>query len=62
MHHIQPKCPEKLGVVMREVLLSHVEELLFGITRELRPALAVCDPTWPFVDRGHSSSNVAAWQ
>ena len=46
---------------MREVLLSRVEELLLGITCELRPAFAVCDPAGPFIGRGHPSSNVAAW-
>ncbi len=31
-------------MVMSEVLLSRVEELLFGIACELRPALAISDP------------------
>jgi hypothetical protein len=34
---------------------------LLRIACELRPAFAVCDPAGPFGDRGHPSSNVAAW-
>jgi DNA-binding SARP family transcriptional activator len=45
-------------VVMREVLLSRVEELLLGIACESRPAFAVCNPAGPFGDRGHSSSTL----
>ena len=41
--------PRGAGVVMCEVSLSRVEELLLGIARESRPALAVGDPAVPFV-------------
>ena len=40
-------------MVMCEVPLSRFEELLLGIAREARPALAVGDPTVPFRDLGH---------
>ncbi len=43
--------------MMCEVLLGRIEELLLGITTELRPTFAVGDPTWLFVDRSHISSN-----
>ena len=42
--HIQLQRPEELGVMMRDVLLSRLEQLLLGATCELRPALAVGDP------------------
>ena len=46
-------------MVMSEVSLSRIEELLFGITLELRPTLAICDPAVLFSDRGHLSSVTA---
>jgi hypothetical protein len=52
VHHVQPKRPEELGVMMREVPLRRLEELLRGVPRELRPAFAVGDPPVPFRD-GH---------
>jgi hypothetical protein len=45
--------------MMSEVILSRIEELLFGTATELRPALAISDPTVFFVDRGHLSSVTA---
>jgi hypothetical protein len=39
--------------MMSEVSLCRVEQLLFGIARELRPALTECDPTVSVLDRGH---------
>jgi hypothetical protein len=59
-HHVSPQCPEELRVVMCEVPLSRFEELLLGIAREARPALAVGDPTMPFRDFGHLASVIAA--
>ena len=47
-------------MVMCEVPLSRFEELLLGIAREARPALAVGDPTMPFRDFGHLASVIAA--
>ena len=58
-HHVEPHRPEELWVMMCEVSLSRVEELLFGSASELRPALAIRDPTVFFVDRGHLSSVTA---
>jgi hypothetical protein len=40
-------------MVVCEVSLHCIEEVLIGLSRELRPALAVGDPPVPFVDRGH---------
>ena len=45
--HIQLQCPEELGVMMCDVLLSGIEELFLGASSELRPALAVGDPPRP---------------
>jgi hypothetical protein len=42
--------------MMCEVSLCRVEQLLFGIAHELRPALAIGNPAVLFVDRGHRSS------
>jgi hypothetical protein len=42
-------------MMMREVSLHHIEELLVGGPCELRPALAVGDPTMPFVDCGQDA-------
>ena len=53
--HIQLQCPEELGVMMCDVLLSGIEELFLGASSELRPALAVGDPQMLFFDRGHMS-------
>ena len=53
MHQIQPQRPEELWMMMREVSLSRFEQLLLGIARELRPALAVRDPSVSVLDRGH---------
>ena len=47
-------------MVMCEVPLSRFEELLLGIAREARPALAVGDPTVPFRDLGHVAFVIAA--
>jgi hypothetical protein len=41
-------------MVMGEMSLERVEQLLVGATRELRPALALDDPSLPLVDGGHS--------
>ena len=46
--------------MMCEVPLSRFEELLLGVARELRPALAVGDPAVPFRDRGHVALVIAA--
>jgi hypothetical protein len=59
-HHVSPQCPEELRMVMCEVTLSRFEELLLGIAREARPALAVGDPTVPFRDLGHLAFVIAA--
>ena len=40
-------------MVVCEVSLHCIEELLIGLSCELRPALAVGDPSVPFVDRSH---------
>lgn len=56
-YHIKPQRPQELWVMMGEVPLCRLEELMLGIAFELRPALAVCDPYVPFVDRGHRSPN-----
>jgi len=42
--------------MMREVGLGRLEQLVLGIPRELRPALAKGNPTVLFVDCGHRSS------
>jgi hypothetical protein len=47
-------------MVVGEVSLGRIEELLLGFAHELRPALAIGDPSVPFADRGHFSSVVAA--
>jgi hypothetical protein len=39
--------------MMSKVALGRVEQLLLGIARELRPALAECDPTVSVFERGH---------
>ena len=49
-------------MVMCEVPLSRFEELLLGIAREARPALAVGDPTVPFRDLGHMAFVIAAYR
>jgi hypothetical protein len=43
-------------MVMSEVSLRRIEELLLGITLELRPTLAVGDPIVLSIDWGHSPS------
>ena len=48
-------------MVMREVSLGHTEQFLFGVSCELRPALAIGDPTICVLDRGHLSSVCVAW-
>lgn len=35
---------------MREMQLNGIEEVLVGIARESRPALAVGNPPLPFID------------
>jgi hypothetical protein len=54
-HHFRLQRPQELWVVVCEVSLHRVEELLVRIARELRPALALSDPTLPlpFADRCH---------
>jgi hypothetical protein len=47
-------------MVMCEVPLSRFEELLLGIAREARPALAVGDPMVAFRDVGHLAFVIAA--
>ena len=47
--------------MMSEVSLSRVEQLLLGIACELRPALAVCDPSVSVLDRGHVTLVYLAW-
>ena len=39
--------------MMGEVSLSRIEQLLLGVSCELRPALAVGDPTVAVLDCGH---------
>lgn len=53
MHRVQLQCPEELGVMMSEVSLNRLEQLLLGLSCELRPALAVSDPTMSVRDPGH---------
>ena len=52
-HHFRLHCPHELRMVVCEVSLHCIEELLIGLSCELRPALAVGDPSMRFVDRGH---------
>ncbi len=59
-HRFPPQCPEETWMVMCEVPLGRVEELLFGIAGEARPALAVGDPAELFSDCGHGAVVVAA--
>jgi hypothetical protein len=59
-HHVSPQCPKELRVVMCEVPLSRIEELLLGIAREARPALAVGDSTVPIHGLGHLAILIAA--
>lgn len=40
-------------MVVREMTFNRFEQLPIGATRELRPALAVDDPSLPLIDRGH---------
>lgn len=40
-------------MVMREMTLDRLEQLRIGATCELRPALALGDPSLPLIDRGH---------
>jgi hypothetical protein len=54
MHQLQPQRPEELGVMVREVALRGVEQFLLRIARELRPALAVSDPSVSVPDRDHA--------
>jgi hypothetical protein len=54
-HYLRLQCPQELGMMMREVSLNHIEELFIGRPCELRPALAIGDPTMPFVDRSQYS-------
>jgi hypothetical protein len=60
-HHVTPQCPEETWMMVSEVSLSRVEELLFGIAREARPALAICNSSVPFGDGGHVPFIAAAW-
>jgi hypothetical protein len=53
MHRVQLQCPEELGVMMSEVSLNRLEQLLLGLSCELRPALAVGDPAMSVRDPGH---------
>ena len=55
MHRVQLKCPKELWVMMGEVSLGRIEQLLLGLSCELRPALAEGDPTIPVLicGRGH---------
>jgi hypothetical protein len=52
-HQIRLQRPQELWMVVREMPLDRFEQLLIGATHELRPALAVGDPSLPFIDRGH---------
>jgi hypothetical protein len=45
MHHIQLQRPEELRMMMREMSLRRVEQRFVRVACELRPALAVGDPT-----------------
>jgi hypothetical protein len=38
---------------MREMSLNRFKQLRIGATYELRPALALSDPSLPLIDRGH---------
>jgi hypothetical protein len=51
-HHLRLKRPQELWVMVCEVPLDGIEELLVGITHELRPTLALGRPP-PFADRCH---------
>ena len=42
-------------MVMREMLLHHVEEQLVAFAHELRPALAIDDLTLSFCDCRHNA-------
>ena len=53
MHRVQLQCPEELGVMMSEVSLNRLEQLLLGLSCELRPALTVGDPAMSVRDLGH---------
>ena len=46
-------------MMMCEVPLGRVEELLFGVAGEARPALAMGDPAELFCDCGHGAIVVA---
>jgi hypothetical protein len=52
-HHRRIQRPQQLGMVMREMPLHGLKQLLIGAACELRPALAVGDPAFPLIDRGH---------
>jgi hypothetical protein len=40
-------------MVMCEMSVNRLKELFVGAARELRPALAVSDPSLPFADHRH---------
>jgi hypothetical protein len=52
MHHFQLKRPQELWVMMGEMSLSRSEQLLLGVSCELRPAFAESDPTVTVLVRG----------
>jgi hypothetical protein len=45
-------------MVMREMSLDRLEQLRVGAACELRPALALDDPSLPRIDRGHFACSV----
>ena len=51
-HDLRVHRPKELGMVVREMLLYCLKQLLIRATCELRPALAVGDPSLPPFDRG----------
>jgi hypothetical protein len=59
MHQFQPQCPEELWMMVREVSLSRCEQLFLGVASELRPALAVSNPSVAVRAGGHLIPMVA---
>ena len=58
-HHLRLKRPQELWMMVCEVPFDRVEELGVGITREVRPTLALGDPALAFADRCHLGRSVS---
>jgi hypothetical protein len=56
MHQLQPQRPEELWMMVREVSLGRFKQLLLRIAGELRPTLAVRDPSVTVLASGHSAA------